>query len=111
MCEGVSVCLREFWPHTTDLLTEARPLTAAQDHSAGEIKRVVATLLCEESLSHSVVLAVQQLTSVLISRHETSTIVRGSGPALLAKMQHFLQLENNIHEPSRNDYYYLMIWM
>eukprot|EP00048_Salpingoeca_helianthica_P014416 m.221581 g.221581 ORF g.221581 m.221581 type:complete len:503 (-) comp15842_c0_seq1:293-1801(-) len=81
------------------------------DHSVGEIKRVVAFLLAEESPSYSVVLAVQQLTSILISRHETSAIVRSHGSALLAKMRHFLQQEPSINEPSRNDFYYSMIWM
>jgi hypothetical protein len=81
------------------------------DHSVGEIKRVVAFLLSEESISYSVVLAVQQVTSILICRHETSSIIRAEGAALIAKMKRFLELETSMSDPSRNDYFYAMIWM
>jgi hypothetical protein len=81
------------------------------DHSVGEIKRVVASLLSEESVSYSIVLAVQQITSILICRHETSSIIRSQGPALIEKMKRFLELETSMNEPSRNDFFYAMIWM
>lgn len=76
-----------------------------------EIKRVVAFVLSEQEASFSVVLAVQNLTSLLVGRHETSSLIRANGVPLIAKMKYFLEQESNLSEPSRNDFFYLMMWL
>lgn len=82
-----------------------------QDTSPAEIKRVVAFVLSAEETGYTLVLAVQQLTSVLICRHEACSIVRAAGKDLIAKMKFFLQQETNMADSSRNDFFYAMMWM
>lgn len=82
-----------------------------KDQSVGEVKRVVEFLLKEEDQGFSTILAVQQLTALLICRHEGCSIIRANGAGLIAKMKSFLQKEENMHEPSRNDFFYAMMWM
>jgi hypothetical protein len=86
-------------------------LTGGQDNSPAEIRRLIALLLTNNEPSHNVLLAVQHLTNVLICRLDTCSLVRANGAALIGRMRHFLEREQDMHASSRNDFFYAMMWM
>ncbi len=76
-----------------------------------EVRQMVASLLEETTACDSAAMSTQQLTALLLCRHESSDYIRAKGPAIITKMRQLLQGEENMHHPYRSDFFYLIMWM